>query len=99
MLQRLYRPLRLQLNFFLPVRKLVSKHRVGTKVVKRYDPPQTPYQRVLAAGTLTLPQRQRLDAQWQTLDPIALAREIETALDTLWKLADTRRTAVVAARG
>ena len=52
-LQRLYGLLRLQHNFFRPVRKLLSKRRVGSKVVKRYDKAQTPYQRVLAAGGLT----------------------------------------------
>jgi transposase InsO family protein len=36
-LQRLYELLRLQHNFFRPVRKLLSKRRVGSKVVKRYD--------------------------------------------------------------
>ena len=51
-LQRVYGLLRLPHNFFRSVRKLVSKHRVGSKVVKRYDTAQTPYQRVLAAGVL-----------------------------------------------
>jgi len=36
-LQRLYGLLRLQLNFFRPVRKLLSKERVGSKIRKRYD--------------------------------------------------------------
>jgi transposase InsO family protein len=98
-LQRLYRLLRLQLNFFRPVRKLVSKQRAGSKVVKRDDAPRTPYQRVLAADILTAGQRRLLHDQLHALDPIALAREIEEALDMLWKLADTRRTGTVAARG
>jgi hypothetical protein len=97
--QRLYRLLRLQLNFFRPVRKLLSKRRLGARVVKRYDAAQTPYQRLLAAGALSPAQREVLDAQLQTLDPIALAREIEQTLDLLWKLADTRRPGVEVARG
>ena len=56
-LQRLYGLFRLQHNFFRPVRKLLSKRRVGSKVVKRYDKAQTPYQRVLATGGLTRGQR------------------------------------------
>ena len=39
-LQRLYGLLRLQHNFFRPVRKLLSKHRVGSKIRKRYDRPR-----------------------------------------------------------
>ncbi len=98
-LQRLYGLLRLQHNFFRPVRKLLRKCRVGSKVLKRYDAAQTPYQRVLAAGALTAEQRQRLAEQFHALDPIALARDIQQTLDLLWKLADTRRTPQEAARG
>jgi transposase InsO family protein len=96
-LQRLYGLLRLQLNFFRPVRKLLSKARVGSTVVKRYDAPRTPYQRVLAAGVLRPPQRRALDEQFRALDPIALARDIQRTLDVLWKLADTPRTRPVTA--
>jgi hypothetical protein len=91
-LERLYGLLRLPHNFFRPVRKLLSKRRVGSKVLKRYDPAQTPYQRVLAAGVLTAAQRQGLAQQFHALDPITLARTIQQTLDVLWKLADTRRT-------
>jgi hypothetical protein len=90
LLGRLYTLLRLQLNFFRPVRKLVSKHRVGAKTVKRYDAPQTPYQRVVAAGVLAPAQHQALAAQIAAIDPVALAQDIQRTLDTLWKLADRR---------
>ena len=99
LLRQLYALLRLQLNFFRPVRKLVSKHRVGSTVRKRYDAAQTPYQRVLAAGILTTAQAHALAAHHAALDPIALAPDIERTLDTLWKLADTRRTGAEASRG
>ncbi|HSL51369.1 MAG TPA: transposase family protein [Candidatus Deferrimicrobiaceae bacterium] len=98
-LGRLYGLLRLQHNFFRPVRKLRSKQRVGHKVLKRYDAAQTPYQRVLAAGGLPAAQRQALAAQFAALDPIALARDIQQTLDVLWKLTDTRPPRQEAARG
>jgi hypothetical protein len=98
-LQRLYGLLRLQHNLFRPVRKLLSKHRVGSKVVKRYDRPQTPAQRVLAAGVLTAEQRHALEQQLQALDPIALARDIQQTLDVLWKLVDTHPARPKAAHG
>jgi transposase InsO family protein len=98
-LQRLYALLRLQHNFFRPVRKLLRKRRVGSKVLKRYDTALTPYQRVLAAGGLTAEQRQTLAAQFHALDPIALARDIQRTLDVLWTLADTRLPWQEAARG
>lgn len=89
-LQRVYDLLRLQHNFFRPVRKLLQKERVGSKVRKRYDRAQTPCQRLLAAGVLTAAQALALQREAQGLDPIALARDIQRTLDTLWKLADTR---------
>ena len=98
-LQRLYGLLRLHHNFFRPVRKLRSKRRVGSKVLKRYDAALTPYQRVLAAGVLTPEQQHALTQQFHALDPITLARDIQQTLDVLWKLADTRRTPQEAARG
>ncbi len=98
-LQRLYALLRLQHNFFRPVRKLLSKRRVGSRVCKRYDAARTPYQRVLAAGGLAPEQQQALAAQLAALDPIALARDIQQTLDTLWKLAETRTPRQEASRG
>ncbi|HKZ08694.1 MAG TPA: transposase family protein, partial [Methylomirabilota bacterium] len=88
-LQRLYDRLRLQHNFFRPVRKLLSKRRVGSRVVKRYDAPQTPAQRVMARPDLPGEGRIQLEAQQATLDAIALAHDIQPTLDMLWKLADT----------
>jgi transposase InsO family protein len=99
LLQRLYDRLRLQHNFFRPVRKLLSKQRIGSRVRKRYDAAQTPYQRVLAAGALTPTQQQALAAQFHALDPILLAQDIQRTLDLLWKLADTRPLRQEAAHG
>ncbi len=48
-LNALYRQLRLYVNFFQPSFKLTEKKRQGSKVSKKYDIPQTPCQRVLAA--------------------------------------------------
>ncbi|HBU31377.1 MAG: hypothetical protein ACP5K6_03425 [Dictyoglomus sp.] len=46
-LNELYQYYRLFVNFFLPVVKLVKKERRGSKVIKSYDKPKTPYERVL----------------------------------------------------
>ena len=97
-LQRLYHLLRLQHNFFRPVRKLVAKQRVGARVIKRYDAAQTPYHRVLAAG-LPAAQQESLVQQFHTLDPIGLARDIAKTLAQLWPLADTRVRPPEAAHG
>jgi transposase InsO family protein len=90
-LQRLYPLLRLHLNFFRPLRKLVSKTRVGSKVIKRYDTARTPYQRLLATGVVAPAQQQALAAQLTALDPVALTQDIHRTLTTLWALRDNSR--------
>jgi len=89
-LQRLYGLLRLQLNFFRPLRKLVSKQRLGAKVLKRYDRAQTPYQRLLASRVLPEAQRQALERELLVINPATLARQIDQTLEALWKLRESR---------
>ncbi len=86
-LQQLHSLLGLYTNFFRPVRKVIAKERLGSKVVKRYDRPLTPYQRVLAAGCLSDEDREGLITQYLSLNPASLQRRIETTLRRLWPLA------------
>ena len=51
--RELYRSVRLFVNFFQPSFKLAAKSRDGAKVRKRYHPPATPYQRLLADARVT----------------------------------------------
>jgi hypothetical protein len=93
-LQRLYPLLCRQLNFFRPVRKLVHKERVGAKVVKRYDEPATPYQRIVASNCLTDSARSELERQYLACNPAALQASIDTYLRTLWRLGQRERSPV-----
>lgn len=88
LLEQLYPLLCLQLNFFRPVRKLVGKERVGAKVTKRYDEPQTPYQRLLAAGVLSEPARVALEKRFLSLNPVQLQGQIDRLLRQIWELAE-----------
>lgn len=62
-------------NFFVPQLKLIEKVRVGSKIVKKYDQPKTPYQRLLESDHLTMGQKEELRRRYQLLNPIEL-REI-----------------------
>ena len=73
-LNRVYNLLRLYVNFFQPVMKLVSKTRHGAKVHKVYDTAQTPYQRLLKSDVLTETKRQELAATYHGLNPVLLLR-------------------------
>jgi hypothetical protein len=86
-LNALYRPLRLFVNFFQPVMVLLSKHREGARITRRYDQARTPYQRTLASPDVTDEVKSHLRQQYEALNPAALLREIQVAQESLWKLA------------
>ncbi len=93
-LRRVYRLVRLHVNFFQPVQKLVSKTRAGARTRRVYDRAQTPYQRLGALGVLAPEKRQELADLYQRLNPLALRRQIDSELERLWALAapDPQRT-------
>jgi hypothetical protein len=92
-LQRVYDLVRLHINFFQPVQKLVRKTRQGARTQRIYDRALTPYQRLCATGVLTPRKRDELERLYQTLNPLQLRRDLDTALERLWPLAapDPRR--------
>jgi len=87
-LDDVYTLLRLYINFFQPVLKLLGKSRHGAKVHKVYDKAQTPYQRLLRSGMLTEEKRQELKAIYTALNPAALLRQIRGSVQYLWTLAE-----------
>jgi hypothetical protein len=72
-------------NFFQPCKKLKEKQRIGSRVKKTYYTAQTPYQRLLASGILNEEQKQKLQAYYETLNPMALLRKIRTVQRKLQK--------------
>jgi transposase InsO family protein len=93
-LNRLWRLVNDRLNFFTPTRKPVgwTTDRAGRRR-RLYDAPATPLERLLAAGVLSPAQERELLDRRDSLDVMALAREIDQAQRQLIKLAagKTRR--------
>jgi len=87
-LNRVYDLIRLYVNFFQPVMKLVSKTRHGAKLYKVYDTARTPYQRLLRSGVLTQDKQQELATTYYGLNPVSLLKQINENLECLWKLAE-----------
>ncbi len=81
----LYRVLRKYVNFFQPSLKLLKKERLGAKITKQYDRAKTPYQRILLSEKISTRTKQSLRAEYETLDPVYLLKEIEKLQDELWK--------------
>lgn len=83
LLNTLYALLRLYGNFFLPVMKLKEKVRVGSKVKRVYDEPQTPYARVLASPHISQEDKAELRETYSYLDLVSLRLQINQVLDQL----------------
>ena len=73
-------------NFFIPVTKLTSKTRVGSKVTKKYDKARTPYRRVLESEHIDDKIKKSLEREYDSLNPAELKRKITRLQDKLLKL-------------
>ena len=74
-------------NFFMPSVKLQAKQRIGSKIIKRYDSPKTPYQRVLDSKFIPTENKQKLMAIFKTLDPFKLRKTIDHKIAKIHALA------------
>ena len=88
-LNDVYSLLRLYMNFFQPVMKIVSKTRHGARVHKVYDTAQTPYQRLIKAGIMSEAKQRELEDLYQSLNPAPLLDHINNSLGKLWKLEES----------
>jgi hypothetical protein len=95
-LNQLYDSLRLYTNFFQPTMKLKSKERLGSRVKKRYEPPQTPYRRVLESEHVSAKDKRKLQQQYQLLNPAALKRKISKLQRQLFHFVSAKPPAVTA---
>lgn len=85
LLESVYADLRLYVNFFQPVLKLVHKERQGSKVRKRYDEAKTPHQRAMISPDVSAKDKLRLQHRYLQLNPAALRRQIDANLKRLWR--------------
>ena len=86
LLESIYDDLRLYINCFQPSFKLIAKERIDNKIIKRYDPAKTPYQRVLDRQDIPLDAKARLAHRYVQLNPAKLRRQIDQKIAKLWKI-------------
>lgn len=84
LLKSIYQDLRLYVNFFQPVLKLIDKERIGNKVICKYDTARTPYQRVLEREEVPLARKAHLLNVYLRLNPAELRRRIDEKVAQLW---------------
>lgn len=73
-------------NFFYPCIKLIDKVPIQSSIKKKYDKPQTPYQRLMASSCLTLEQKETLQEKFITLDPFDLQKKIQKKLKLIFSV-------------
>ncbi len=73
-------------NFFLPSMKLKEKERNGSKITKRYDFPETPYQRLMKAPNLSEEKKDELRKRFEGLNPFELKAGLEHRLKVFFSL-------------
>ena len=84
------------LNFFIPSFKLKEKIRIGARIVKKYDTPQTPYDRLMKSSHLSDERKERLKQAKAKLNPFDLKKDLEARLKIFFeelrksKIRDTR---------
>jgi hypothetical protein len=82
--------LRLFQNLFQPSFKLKEKKRVGSRLIRKYDKPKTPLQRVLESRVRDPAKAQRLKDATKELDPFEMSESINRKLERNFKLASLR---------
>jgi len=74
---------RLYQNFFLPSVKLIEKKRIASKVIKRYDKPKTPYQRVLESKYVSDSKKDIVKEQFKGINPFKLKKAIIKKIESI----------------
>lgn len=83
-IKRIHDTLALYQNYFQPSQKLVSKRRIGAKVIKNYDTAQTPCQRTLSCPDIPEDTKRLLRHTFRELNPLELLRTIQELVSELY---------------
>ena len=74
------------INFFLPSSKLVNKLRLGSKIIKKYDKPKTPLERLLESKEINKDVKEVLRLQFKKLNPYKLEKQIQEKIRKIFAL-------------
>ena len=84
---QLYDELRIFQNLFQPSMKLRCKIRIGSRLIRRYDTPRTPFERVVESRKGDPKKLAALKHTLKTTDPFELSTRIDQQLQRIYKLA------------
>jgi hypothetical protein len=72
-------------NFFLPCFKLKEKVRIGARIVKKFDAPQTPFDRLMKSPHLSEERKEKLRLVKKSLNPFELKADLEKKLGAFFE--------------
>lgn len=85
-LNRLLRTWSLWRNLYCVTMEQISKHREGSRQIRRHArTSRTPAQRLLKGTSLTSQQRERFETHLQVHNPFEMKKKIEAQLAEVWK--------------
>jgi hypothetical protein len=73
-------------NHFCPSMKLIAKEKINSKYRKKYDKPQTPYQRIMASPHIDEQKKKALTEKHAKLNPFDLKRAIDKKVQYILRL-------------
>lgn len=73
-------------NYFLPNTKLKEKQRVESKIFKKHDKPETPYQRLMKSEHISELKKKELTEIYNNLNPFELRTIIKKKTDCIFRL-------------
>jgi len=73
-------------NYFCPTLKLKEKQRINSRYIKKYELPQTPYQRLLDSKDVSDEAKKTLVTVYNPLNPFKLKRKIDDKLRAVFHI-------------
>ena len=88
-LNEFYEVLNLYQNHFIPSRRCVSKVRVGSKYVRKYEKAATPYARVMAHASVSESLKETLRTVHESPNPLKLKQELDILRKKVFEIQKT----------
>jgi hypothetical protein len=73
-------------NYFCPTLKLKEKLRINSRYCKKYEPPQTPFQRLIDSKDVSDEAKKTLEEVYNSLNPFKLKRKIDDKLKAVFHI-------------
>jgi len=80
----------LYFNFFCNSFKLIEKKRIKSKIIKKFDAPKTPFQRIMESEFIPAETKQRLQRIIENIDPFELEKQMARKIKAIIKKATNR---------